>query len=91
LQFIPRAKDRDIIIEELITRNKAWEIAFNSKEHRFRMLKVEYQCRQTKKSIGYERMLNYKEISENFVKNDLSVYWGDPTNKDWQNLFFHIT
>lgn len=34
--------------------------------------------------------INCNEVTEDFVKNNLSPFWGDPTNRDWQNLAFHI-
>ena len=90
LQFIPRAKDRDPITGEIITRDKAWEMAFDPQKHGFKMSKAEYQCRQAKKRHWVRKDINCKKVSEEFVKNNLSVYWGDPTNEDWQNLAFHI-
>ncbi|HDM32142.1 MAG TPA: hypothetical protein ENG32_02170, partial [bacterium] len=90
LQFIPRAKDRDPITGELITRDRAWEMAFDPQKHGFKMPKAEYQCIQAKKRHWVRKDINCKEVSEDFVKNNLSVFWGDPTNKDWQKLAFHI-
>ena len=90
LQFIPRAKDRDPITGEIITRDKAWEMAFDPQKHGFKMSKAEYQCIQAKKRHWVRKDIKCKEISEDFVKNNLSVYWGDPTNEDWQNFAFHI-
>ena len=90
LQFIPRAKDRDPITGEFITRNKAWKMAFDPQKHGFKMSKAEYQCIEAKKRHWIRKDINCKKVSEEFVKNRLSVYWGDPTNKDWQNFAFHI-
>jgi len=39
LQFIPRAKDRDPITGEFITRDKAWEMAFDPQKHGFKCQK----------------------------------------------------
>ncbi|OQX55879.1 MAG: hypothetical protein B5M53_03620 [Candidatus Cloacimonas sp. 4484_209] len=90
LQFIPRAKDRDPITGEIITRDKAWKMAFDPQKHGFRMSKAEYQCIEAKKRHWVRKDINCKKVSEEFVKNNLPVYWGDPTNEDWQNLAFHI-
>ena len=90
LQFIPRATDRDPVTGEIITREKAWEMAFDPQKHGFKMSKAEYQCIQAKKRHWVRKDINCKKVSEDFVKNWLSVYWGDPTNEDWQSFAFHI-
>ena len=90
LQFIPRAKDRDPIAGEIIDREKAWEMAFDPQKHGFKMSKAEYQCIQAKRRHWVRKDIKCREVSEEFVKNNLSVYWGDPTNEDWQNFAFHI-
>ena len=90
VQFIPHARDRDPITGELITRDKAWEMAFDPRKHGFKMSKAEYQCIEAKKRYWMRKDIDCGEVSEDFVKNHLSVYWGDPTNKDWQRLAFHI-
>ena len=90
LQFIPRAKDRDPITGEIIGREKAWQMAFDPQKHGFKMSKAEYQCIQAKRRHWVRKDIKCREVSEEFVKNNLSVYWGDPTNEDWQNFAFHI-